>query len=113
LTFLPRIRHARCWQSSVELFTNASPRAWAAAGVGVLIAVLFFKIIIGDFDDFIECVRYWFQRGLISDIISAVRGDQTEREWGSLKFFIWIALSVGCGILAYYQLPGWLPGIFG
>jgi hypothetical protein len=93
----------------MDLITNASPRAWAAIGVGVFIAVLFFKLIFGDFGGFIECVRYWFQ----SDFISAVRGEWTEDKWGSLKLFIWITLSIGCGVLSYYQLPGWLPGFFG
>ena len=97
----------------MDMITSASPRAWAAIGVGVFVAVLFFKLMFGDFEGFIECMRYWFQRGSITDVFSAVRGDSTERQWGSLKFFIWIALSVGCGILAYYQLPGWLPGAFG
>lgn len=91
------------------MFTSMSPRAWAAIGVGVFIAVLFFKLIFGDFDGFIECARFWFQ----PDFISFLRGEWTEDKWGELKLFVWIGLSVGCGILAFYQLPGWLPGIFG
>jgi hypothetical protein len=98
----------------MDMITSASPRAWAAVGVGIFIAALFFKIIFGDFEGFIECVRYWFQSGFISQLTSALRGeDGMERQWGELKLFVWIALSVGCGILAYYQLPGWLPGLFG
>jgi hypothetical protein len=94
------------------MITSASPRAWAAIGAGVFIAVLFFKLIFGDLQGFIECVRYSFQAPFTFRFIWAMRADSTEVEWGSLKLFIWIVLSVGCGILAYYQLPGWLPGIF-
>jgi hypothetical protein len=93
----------------MDMIAVASPLAWAAIGVGVFVSVLFFKLIFGDFEGFIECVRYWFQ----PDFISAVRGEWTEDKWGTLKLFIWIALSVGCGILAYHQLPGWLPVVFG
>jgi hypothetical protein len=81
---------------------------------GVFIAVLFFKLIFGGFDGFMECVLFWFQYSFISGVISAAHGDDgTERKWGSLQLFIWVALSVGCSILAYYQLPGWLPAFFG
>jgi hypothetical protein len=93
----------------MDMITGLSRQVWAAIGVGVFIAALFFKLIFGDFQGFVECIRYWFQ----PDFVSFVRGEWMEDKWGSLKLFVWIALSVGCGILAYYQLPGWLPGIFG
>jgi hypothetical protein len=93
----------------MDMITNTSPLIWASFGVGVFIALLFFKIIFADFDGFIECVRYWFQ----PNFMSALRGEWTEDRWGSLKLFIWVALSVGCGVLAYHQLPDCLPGFFG
>jgi hypothetical protein len=93
----------------MDMITGLSRQVWAALGVGVFIGALFFKLIFGDFQGFVECVRYWFQ----PDFVSFVRGEWMEDKWGSLKFFIWIALSGGCGILAYYQLPHWLPGFFG
>lgn len=93
----------------MDMITGLSGQVWAAIGVGVFIAALFFKLIFGDFQGFVEGVRYWFQ----PDFVSFVRGEWMEDKWGSLKLFIWIALSAGCGILAYYQVPHWLPGFFG
>jgi hypothetical protein len=93
----------------MDMITGLSRQVWAAIGVGVFIAALFFKLIFGDFQGFVEGVRYWLQ----TILYSAVRGEWTEKEWGALKLFVWIALSVGCGLLAYYQIPHWLPGFFG
>lgn len=41
---------------------------------GALMAWLLFKIFFDDFEDLMECVRYW----LTPDIVSAFRGEWTE-----------------------------------
>ncbi len=89
--------------------TRASSQAWAAVAVVIVIAALFFKIFFGDFAGFAECLRY-FLRPNYASFLSQERPDDN---WGSLRFFIWAALSFGCGLLAYYQLPGWFPTLFG
>jgi hypothetical protein len=32
--------------------------------------------------------------------------------WSDLKISVWILLSLGCGIAAYYQLPNLFPSVF-
>jgi hypothetical protein len=92
----------------IDSITHASRLTYAATGVGVLVAILFFKLFFTDFSGFWECVRYWLR----PDIISLFRGEWDEDRWAELKLFIWAALSVGCGVLSYYQLPGWFPSMF-
>jgi len=80
----------------------------AAGGLGLLVAFLFFKPFFGDWSGFWECVHYWFT----PDIVSIFRGEWEDDRWASLKLFIWLALSVGTAIVAFYQLPGWFPHVF-
>jgi len=67
----------------MDMITGLSRQVWAALGVSVFIGALFFKLIFGDFQGFVECVRYWFQ----PDFVSFVRGEWMEDKWGSLKLF--------------------------
>lgn len=70
-----------------------------ATGVGVGVAIVYFKIFFKDWDDFKDA---WsdFWRGLF------------RRQFaGRISF--WIIISVGSGMLAFYQLPDWFPHLFG
>ena len=88
--------------------THASRLTYASVAVGVFMAAFLFKLFFKDFSGFRECVRYWFR----PDIFSLFRGEWNEDRWSELKLFVWAALSTGCGILSYYQLPDWFPSMF-
>lgn len=67
---------------------------------GLLMAWPLFHIFFENFDDFMECVGYWFT----PDIISAFRGEWTEDQWAELKFFVYGALCVGSGLVTFFGL---------
>jgi hypothetical protein len=107
------ITKANC---AVELSSQAAPAAahpqvqiYAAAAVGLIIAVLLWKPFFRDGSGFWECVKY----SLKPDWISWWQGEGMEDWWCSLKLGVWLFLSLGCGILALIQLPQMLPSLFG
>ena len=98
----------------VSVAQGASRLSYAAIGVGVVIAFLYFKIMFrapGTFGQDVENARepwiiereYW--RRLWD-------GQRVEREWSKLKIFIWLAISAGSGALAYHKLPELFPNFF-
>lgn len=72
---------------------------WAAASIGLVVAILYFRIFFGSWDNFRDAwSEFW--RGLL------------RRQFaGRISF--WIIISVGSGMLAYYQLADWFPHLFG
>lgn len=48
------------------------------------------RLIFDGFDDFLESLRYLFQ----PDWLSALRGEWTEDGWQSMKFLLWVLLSL-------------------
>jgi hypothetical protein len=71
----------------------------AAMVIGLVVGILYFRIFFRSLDDFREAwADFW--RGLLSRQLS-----------GRISF--WIIISVGSGMLAYYQLPEWFPHLFG
>jgi len=82
------------------------PLTFAAVGVGLLVGVLYFKIIFGSFGGFRQDVEN------DAKIPFADKDyDFVESQWSHTKIAIWLLLSVGSGVLAYYQLPRWFPDL--
>lgn len=67
--------------------------------IGLAVSILYFRIFFKNWDDFQDA---WadFGRGLLTRQLS-----------GRVSF--WIIISIGSGMLAYYQLPKWFPHLFG
>ncbi|HEV2331026.1 MAG TPA: hypothetical protein VGY56_19765 [Verrucomicrobiae bacterium] len=82
-----------------SVFAQVTKLAWAAMGIGLVVAILYFKIFFKNWDDFQDA---WsdFWRGLFRRQLA-----------GRISF--WIIISAGSGMLAYYQLPEWFPHLFG
>ena len=80
----------------------------ASIGVGIIVALLFFRVFFDDLGDFLECLRLSMQ----PDIISAFRGEWTDAHWSGAKLSLWTSISVVSGYLAYTQLPVWFPKVF-
>jgi len=72
----------------------------AAILVGLFAAWLLFRTFFDDFENFKECVGYWFT----PDIISLFRGEWMENEWASAKIFLYFAICVGSGYGTYWGL---------
>jgi hypothetical protein len=72
---------------------------WAAAALGLVVSIVYFRIFFGSWDDFRDA---WsdFWRGLF------------KRQLGG-RISFWVIISVGSAMLAYYQLPEWFPRLFG
>ena len=63
---------------------------------GVVTAVLTFRFIFSDKEEFFECIKYW----LMPDIVSLFRGRYWDDFWSELKLFVWLGVSalVGFGV---------------
>ncbi len=90
------------------LHEYANRQTIAAVGVGILVAFLYFKAFFQDASGFDEDVKeavkpdWWWIFGRRS----------VESEWSHLKITVWLLISVGTGVIAYHQLPGWFPALF-
>jgi hypothetical protein len=93
-----------------------NPRlTYASVGIGVAIAVLYFRVFFRDGSQFKDDAEnaakgYWMRHSFLSPLRWIYDG--TEIQWSEMKIIIWIGLSVGCGILAYHELPEWFPTYF-
>ena len=70
-----------------------------AIAAALLTAVLLYMLLFKDWDDFLECVKFW----LIPDIISMFRGKYWVDAWAELKFLVWLGISIGVGALVYHN----------
>lgn len=91
--------HTEFGWSIVNFFVHGTKATYAAIGVGLVMAVLYFGIFFKDLSDFRDA---WsdFGRDLVLRQFSA-------------RISFWLIISIGSGMLAYYQLPEWFPHLFG
>lgn len=94
---------------TIQALSHVSRLTYAAIAMGLFIAAFSFRLFFPDLSNFWECLCYSLRGQRLSDWLNSNR---MERDWGEMKLFVWVALSAGCGILSYYQLPGWFPGWF-
>jgi hypothetical protein len=90
-----------------HFFVDGTKLTYAAMGVAVVVAILYFGLFFRGFSGFKDDAE---KAGKIPILDSDY--DYVESKWSKEKIMIWILLSVGSGILAYYQLPEWFPHIF-
>ncbi len=70
----------------------------------LLAAYFLFSFFFKDWDDFWECVRFYFT----PDFISLLRGEWTEDWWASMKLGLYFALVAGASFGANVGLHRWL-----
>src|SRR5688572_24231127 len=90
-------RLSHLWQDVI----TGSPLTYAAFGVGLFAAAIYFKIVFGSFQGFrdsLDGLGRWSLWGFLN--------------WETLKFTIWVLISVGSGYAAYCQLPAVFPQWF-
>ena len=83
------------------------PLKCAAFGIGLLVAILYFRLFFGSF--------WGFRRDIDNDSKIPLLDkdyDYVESRRSHNKILIWLLLSVGSGVLAYHELPNWFPNLF-
>jgi hypothetical protein len=90
-----------------RFFADGTKLKYSAIGIGLLVAFLYFKIFFRDSSGFEEEAENAGKMPIVNRDY-----DYVETQWSKGKIYVWIGLSVGCGIAAYYQLPQWLPHFF-
>jgi hypothetical protein len=78
----------------------------ASIVVTALVAWALFHVFFNDMDDFWECCRSRRRRTIFS-ILEGDHDDEEEPEvtwWDQMKAYIYMFLSAGCGVCAYFGL---------
>jgi hypothetical protein len=97
----------------LHVVSSASRLTYASVGVGLAVAFLYFRLFFKDLSGFAEDSKNVTRLWPLGGLLLLFRPDAyDECQWSRLKLLIWLGLSVGCGVLAYYQLPVWFPRIF-
>lgn len=81
-----------------RFFADADRLTWISTGVAVVTGFLYF--------------RFFFPK---RDGFNQVPDDYTagpDYQWLKWKVIMFILISAGAGVLAYYQLPEWFPRAF-
>jgi hypothetical protein len=91
----------------VQYFQHAGKQDYVAIGVGIIVAVLYFRLFFRDVSGFKDDIN---NAGKIPKLHRDY--DRIDAKWSNGKIMFWIILSVGSGVLAYHQLPDWLPQWF-
>jgi hypothetical protein len=82
----------------VRFFTEADKLTYFALGIGLIVAAFYFQLFFRKRDGFND---------LPEDLKQG-----PDFQWRKLKILMWIFISAGSGMLAYYQLPDWFPNFF-
>lgn len=96
------------FHSIYDLFAHGTRLTYAAMGVGVLVAFLYFGAFFSGLSGFKDDAANAGKDPLFNKDY-----DYVGSAWSKDKIFLWIILSVGSAFLAYNRLPVWLPGVFG
>lgn len=99
--------YLQLFQSIYRFFADGDRLTYAALGVALLTAFFYFRIFFRNASGFQDDIEK-------SDKIPLVDRDYdyVESKWSEHKIMIWIMISIGCGVGAYYQLPVWFPHMF-
>jgi hypothetical protein len=91
-----------------HFFADGSKQLYAAIGITLIVAFLYFKAFFRDVSGFQDDVDKAGKTPILDKDY-----DYVETQWSSDKILVWAAVSVGSGALAYYQLPKWFPHVLG
>lgn len=68
-----------------------------AIAAALVTAALLYTLLFEDWDEFAECVKFYFT----PDIISLFRGKFLEDNWAEAKLALWLGISALVGMLVY------------
>lgn len=66
----------------------------------LIVAYYSFSYIFENYEDFTECVWFWFT----PDFISFFRDEYLKDLKSEIRLWVWVGISVGSGCSAYYLL---------
>ncbi|HEY1788731.1 MAG TPA: hypothetical protein VGJ73_11270 [Verrucomicrobiae bacterium] len=92
----------------LDFFVHGTKLTYAAIGIGLVVAILYFGIFFRNSSGFGNDVSNALNNPVIDKDY-----DYVNRQWSKDKILLWLIISIGSGILAYYQLPEWFPHLFG
>jgi hypothetical protein len=90
-----------------HFFADGTKLTYAAIGVGLLVAFFYFRIFFRDVSGFEEDSKNDANIPILDKDY-----DYVNSQWSHNKITAWILLSIGSGVLAYYQLPQLFPSFF-
>jgi len=73
--------------------------------VSLTVMAILYKPLFGDWEEFVECVKFWFT----PDIFSLLMGEFTEDLWSELKLVFWLV----CGLLSWAGVYVGVMKLFG
>jgi uncharacterized membrane protein len=91
-----------------DFFVNADKRTYAAIGIALFVAFLYFGAFFRNASGFKDDVDKATDVPVLDKDY-----DPVESQWSDNKISIWLLISVVTGVLSYYKLPDWFPTIFG
>jgi len=90
-----------------RFFADGTRLTYASIGVGLLVAFLLFKILFRDVSGYVDDNDTAFKVPIVN-----ADYDYVDSRWSRGKIWVWLFVSIGMGIAAYYQLPDWFPHAF-
>ena len=93
-----------CFRIIYCFFADGTKLTYTALAIGIFVAYLYFKIFFGSVSKFNENSE---KMPLLDKDY-----DYVDSKFSSQKIMLWIFISVGGGVSAYYQLPYWFPHLF-
>lgn len=84
----------------IQFFKGANRLTYAAIGVGLIVAILYFRIFFRKRDGFNDLPEDYSSRFTV------------DYQWSKMKLELLVLISVICGVIAYYRLPVWFPNWF-
>ena len=88
--------------------TSGTKLTYAAVGVGVILALVLFRLFFKNLAGFVHCIGF----SLVSQPNTAAAGQLGQSKWSRAKLLIWTLLPTGSGVAAYSQLPKLFPTVF-
>lgn len=67
---------------------------------GLFTAAMLFYILFGDWEEFCDCVKFYFT----PEFWSALQGKYWDDRWAEIKLNLWLMVSFGVGFLVYVNM---------
>lgn len=91
----------------LQFVASGSKLGYAAFAVGLLLALIYYKLFFRNRSNFEEDGNNASKIPLLDRDF-----DYVDSKWGRMKIVSWILTSIGTGFAAYPKLPQWFPHFF-
>ena len=94
--------------NALEWAQSGSKLTYASIGVGVLVALILFRLFFKNLAGFVHCIGF----SLSSQPNANVSAEPGLSKWSRVKLLLGTLLPAGSGYVAYMLLPRWFPTLF-